>query len=57
LGRLFSRASRVRRRESNDLLAKHPEKVQELAAKWEAWAARANILPWVWKPAYRAGGK
>jgi len=44
------------RTESNDLSAKRPEKVQELVAKWEAWAARANVLPWVWKPAYRAAG-
>ena len=43
------------RTESNDLAATHPEKVRELVAKWEAWAARANVLPWPWKPAYSAG--
>lgn len=33
------------RTEMNNLAAKHPEKVKELAAKWNAWAARANVLP------------
>lgn len=41
------------RTESYDLAARHPEKVQQLIAKWEAWAARAKVLPWVWKPAYQ----
>src|SRR6185437_12017381 len=35
------------RTESNDLSAKHPEKVLELVAKWEAWATRASVLPWI----------
>jgi hypothetical protein len=29
----------------NNLAAQHPDKVKELAAKWDAWAARANVLP------------
>lgn len=33
------------RAESRDLAAKMPEKVAELSAKWDAWAARANVLP------------
>ena len=33
------------RTEMNDLAAKQPEKVKELSAKWDAWAARANVLP------------
>ncbi len=33
------------RTEMNDLAAKQPERVKELAAKWDAWAARANVLP------------
>ncbi len=33
------------RTEMKDLAAKHPDKVKELVAKWEAWAARANVLP------------
>lgn len=30
---------------ADDLAAKDPEKVKALAAKWDAWAARANVLP------------
>lgn len=33
------------RTEMHDLAAKLPEKVRELAADWDAWAARANVLP------------
>ncbi len=33
------------RTETNDLAAEHPDKVRELAAKWDAWAERANVLP------------
>jgi len=33
------------RTEMNNLAAKHPDKVQELSARWDAWAARANVLP------------
>ncbi len=42
------------RTESNDLSAKHPEKVRALVARWEAWASRSNVLPWIWKPAYQS---
>jgi arylsulfatase len=41
------------RTESNDLAAKHPEKVKELAAMWEAWATRSKVLPWIWTPEYK----
>jgi arylsulfatase len=41
------------RTESTDLARKHPGRVKELAGRWEAWAKRANVLPWIWKPAYR----
>ena len=41
------------RTELHDLAAKQPERVQEMTAKWEAWAKRTNVLPWVWKPAYQ----
>ena len=37
------------RSELNNLADKHPEKVAELTAKWEAWAVRAKIKPWPWK--------
>jgi arylsulfatase len=33
------------RTEANDLATKEPERVKELAAKWQAWAERANVLP------------
>jgi arylsulfatase A-like enzyme len=33
------------RTEMNDLAAKMPEKVNELKAKWHAWAERAHALP------------
>jgi arylsulfatase len=38
------------RTESNDLAARHPERVRDMSRKWEAWAARAHVLPWPWKP-------
>ena len=31
--------------ELNDLSDQHPEKVRELAAKWDAWAERAKVYP------------
>lgn len=33
------------RTEMHNLAAQHPDKVKELATKWDAWAARANVLP------------
>jgi arylsulfatase A-like enzyme len=33
------------RSEQKDLAAEKPEVVKELAAKWDAWAARSNVLP------------
>ncbi len=36
------------RTETNDLAAENPEKVKELAGKWEAWAERAKVKPWPW---------
>ncbi len=39
--------------ESKDLASKHPEKARELALKWEAWAKRALVLPWISTPEYR----
>jgi len=35
--------------EMHNLAGQHSEKVTELAAKWEAWAARAKVKPWPWK--------
>lgn len=33
------------RTELNDLAQKNPQKVKELAAAWDAWAARSDVLP------------
>jgi arylsulfatase A-like enzyme len=33
------------RSEMHDLAARHPDRVRELAAKWDEWAQRANVLP------------
>lgn len=33
------------RTETSDLAAHYPEKVQELAKMWEAWAERAKVMP------------
>jgi arylsulfatase len=50
------------RTETHNLASEKPELVGELRGKWEAWARRASVLPWIWKPAYgealpsRAGG-
>lgn len=44
----------VDRIEAQDLSQEMPEKVEELAAMWETWAERANVLPlgaWKGKPA------
>ena len=40
------------RTEQQDVAAQHPDKVKELVGQWEAWARRANAVPWIWKPAY-----
>jgi arylsulfatase A-like enzyme len=33
------------RTELNNLAAQHPDKVQALAARWDEWARRTNVLP------------
>jgi arylsulfatase len=41
------------RTEMHDLAAKDPKRVKEMSAQWDAWAARANVLPlgtWRGKP-------
>jgi arylsulfatase len=40
------------RTELNNLATKQPDKVKELAGKWEQWAKRADVLPWIWSPQY-----
>ena len=34
------------RTELHDLAATQPEKLKELAAKWQAWADRVGVQPW-----------
>jgi len=36
------------RAELHDLSKKYPERVKEMAEKWEAWAKRAKVKPWPW---------
>jgi arylsulfatase A-like enzyme len=33
------------RTEMHDLARQHPQELERLSAKWDAWAARANVLP------------
>jgi arylsulfatase A-like enzyme len=40
------------RTEMHDISGQEPEKVRELAAKWETWGKSAGVLPWPWKPPY-----
>src|SRR5262249_60271780 len=40
--------------EGIDLAAKEPARLKELVGKWERYARRANVLPWIWKPEYGA---
>ena len=37
------------RSELNNLAKENSKKVEELTAKWEAWAVRAKVKPWPWK--------
>jgi arylsulfatase len=34
------------RTEQNDLAARQPERVKQMAAQWEAWAQRVGVQPW-----------
>jgi len=34
------------RSELHDLSAEQPERVRQMAAKWKAWAERAQVIPW-----------
>ncbi len=42
------------RTEMHDLAAAQPERVQQMTARWDAWATRANVLP---APGSGKGGK
>ncbi len=43
------------RTEQHDLAAEQPERAKELAAKWDAWAKRASVMPYPKEPAKGAG--
>ena len=48
------------RTETHNLAERQPDKVKELAARWDAWAARANVLPlggWRGQPAGKKNTK
>ena len=48
------------RTETRNLAGQQPDEVNELSARWEAWAARANVLPlgsWRSKPAGKKSGQ
>ncbi len=40
----------IDRVEGNNLAAPHPDRVRELGEKWESWARRSRVLPWIWNP-------
>jgi arylsulfatase A-like enzyme len=42
------------RTELHDRAAAEPERVRQMARKWEAWARRCHVLPWPWRPPYHA---
>ncbi|HEY8751926.1 MAG TPA: arylsulfatase [Tepidisphaeraceae bacterium] len=41
------------RTEMHDLWAAEADRTASMTKDWEAWAKRAHVLPWPWKPAYR----
>ncbi len=40
------------RTETHNLAARDPARVRTMVAQWEGWAKRAQVLPWIWTPAY-----
>jgi arylsulfatase A-like enzyme len=40
------------RTEMHDLSSSETQRAADLRARWEAWARRAHVLPWPWKPQY-----
>ncbi len=42
------------RTEMHDLAAAHPDIVAKMAAEWETWAHRTNVVPWIWEPQYKS---
>ena len=48
---------KVDRTELKDLAAEKPDVAKDLAAKWEAWADRAQVKPYPGEGKKEAGGK
>jgi arylsulfatase len=44
------------RAELHDLAGEQPQRASELKSKWEAWAKRSQVLPWIWQPQYGEPG-
>jgi len=42
------------RSELHNLADQHPDRVKEMADKWETFARKAHMLPWPWKGKYAA---
>jgi arylsulfatase A-like enzyme len=40
------------RTEQHDLAGQEPARLKAMVGQWEAYAKRANVLPWIWKPEY-----
>ncbi len=40
--------------ESHDLAREEPKRLDEMVAKWEAYARRAKVFPWIWEPPYQS---
>lgn len=40
------------RTEQVNLAAKHPERVKQMAAQWEACARQNHLIAWIWNPQY-----
>jgi arylsulfatase A-like enzyme len=40
------------RAEMHNLAQQQPERVKQMVGQWEAWAKRANAIPWIWEPQY-----
>jgi arylsulfatase A-like enzyme len=38
--------------EAKDLASRQPGRVKQLREKWESWARRSRVLPWIWNPPY-----
>ena len=43
--------------EANDLAQSQPQRLTAMIKQWERYAARADVLPWIWKPAYQPHGE